>query len=62
MKLLLPLFVLLSAVLSCSLAAPAPGGSSFGGMYQLRRNSGDSIYAFDFGEENADDGEFERIF
>ena len=52
MKLLLS-FLLLSAVISCFQAAPSPGGSSFGGMYQLRRNSGNSIYAFDFGEDDA---------
>ena len=52
MKLLLS-FLLLSAVISCFQAAPSPGGSIFGGMYKLRRNSGNSIYAFDFGEDDA---------
>ena len=32
-----------------------PGGSSFGGMYTMKRNSGNSVYAFDMG----DSGDYE---
>ena len=42
-------------------AVPVPGGSSFGGMYTMKRNTGNSVYAFDMGDTDYDNDQGKLI-